>query len=374
MGFLNHNHEEKHMALMFQRLAHNFAKNGYYPTDTETTKRILNALSPCDSGTMRIVDPCSGEGVILAECKHHLGDRAISYGIEYNEERAWHGKQILDHCIHSDIHDCAMSARSFSAMILNPPYGDMVSDKSDFTAKRDRLEKMFYRMTNGLLQYGGIMVLIVPYYVLDKEYCTWIARHFSNVKAFMAPVQQFKQLVVFGVKQRVTDTDVGIRDRLLAIGKGDIQADELPEDWADEPYTIPAITPGEFKFHSVRLDARQLADVLNKQPSLWKQLSLVFRYDEVRHRPPLRQLSTWHLALALAAGQIFGVVKSADGRTYVIKGDTYKAKSVTEQVETNNKGIVTATVRTHTDRFVPTIRALDFTPDSATYGCCLTIQ
>ena len=34
------------MALMFQRIARNFMQNGYYPTDSETTERILNALSP----------------------------------------------------------------------------------------------------------------------------------------------------------------------------------------------------------------------------------------------------------------------------------------------------------------------------------------
>ncbi len=363
------------MALMFQRLARNYAKNGYYPTDTETTQRILNALSPSDTGQMRIMDPCCGEGVILAETQHHLGDQAVSYGIEYNEERAWHGKQLLTHCIHSDIHDCVVSARSFGLLVLNPPYGDTVKDKTDFNSKRDRLEKIFFRMSNSWLQFGGIMVLIIPYYALDKEYSTWIARHFSQVKAFMAPEQQFKQLVVFGIKRRVTDTDVAVRDRLIAIGSGKIEAEVLPEQWMDEPYVVPATnTRNEFKFHSVSIDQRQLQDVLENHPSLWDHLGLVFRYQEATHRPPLRRLSEWHLALALAAGQIFGVIKSDDGRTYVIKGNTFKTKKVTEEVETNSRNEVVAVKRIHTDRFVPTIRAIDFTKGSPTYGHCLIIQ
>ncbi|MEG7018866.1 class I SAM-dependent methyltransferase, partial [Pseudomonas aeruginosa] len=36
------------MALMFPRLARNFAKNGYYPTDEPTLERALNALMPSD--------------------------------------------------------------------------------------------------------------------------------------------------------------------------------------------------------------------------------------------------------------------------------------------------------------------------------------
>ncbi|HCF0184274.1 TPA: class I SAM-dependent methyltransferase, partial [Pseudomonas aeruginosa] len=54
------------MALMFPRLARNFAKNGYYPTDEPTLERALNALMPSD-GPMCILDPCAGEGVAIAE-------------------------------------------------------------------------------------------------------------------------------------------------------------------------------------------------------------------------------------------------------------------------------------------------------------------
>ena len=60
------------MALMFPRLARNYAKDGYFPTDNDTLQRVLNALSP-SLGEMRIIDPFAGEGVAIAECKHHLG-------------------------------------------------------------------------------------------------------------------------------------------------------------------------------------------------------------------------------------------------------------------------------------------------------------
>ena len=40
------------MALIFQRIAHNYAKNDRYPTDGETTQRMLNALVACETGTV----------------------------------------------------------------------------------------------------------------------------------------------------------------------------------------------------------------------------------------------------------------------------------------------------------------------------------
>ncbi|PMR73989.1 hypothetical protein C1H69_15055 [Billgrantia endophytica] len=39
------------MALMFPRLARNFIKNGYFPTDEPTLERCLNALVPAGPAT-----------------------------------------------------------------------------------------------------------------------------------------------------------------------------------------------------------------------------------------------------------------------------------------------------------------------------------
>jgi len=364
------------MALMFQRLAQNYAKNGYFPTDSDTTARILNAIKPSESGLMRIIDPCCGEGVILAECKHYLGnDNTVAYGIEYNSERAWHSKKIIDHCVHSDINDVVMGARSFSFMLLNPPYGDMISDKSDPSSKRTRMEIDFYRRTHGLLQYGGIIALILPHYALTKEYATMITRHFSNVKVFAAPEQRFKQIVIFGIKERSAEPNKKMRDHLMTIGTGDLKPDVIPKEWPDEQkYLVPAVINKHIKFYAVRVDKRQLADVISQVPTLWDQMGLMFRYDGTAHRPPLCKPYDWHLAIMLAAGQISGVVKSNDDRIWVIKGDTFKDKSVKEEVEHNSKGEISGSKRICTDRFVPTIRAWDFTHNSETFGMSMIIK
>jgi hypothetical protein len=66
-------------------------------------------------------------------------------------------------------------------------------------------------------------------------------------------------------------------------------------------------------------------------------------------------------------------VDAEDGRTYLIKGSTYKDKEVSVQHETDAKGNVSET-RILTDRFVPVIRAIDFTAGSMTFGDVLTIR
>ncbi len=374
-------------ALVFPRLANNFIKNGYYPTDDETISRALSALGAAQEGDsqIRILDPCAGEGVALAECKHHLGkDRTVAYGIEYDTERAWHAKTVLDHCAHADFNSCMVSYGSFGLLWLNPPYGDMLRDHEGnganglFKESRPRLEKHFYQRTHGLLQVGGVIVLILPSTSYDNQLSGWVAAHFREVQVFRAATDQFKQTVLFGVKQKSNGTiDSALRQRLLAIGVGDVVLDELPETWLDMPYIVPAITDGrrQFKFAAHNLDTAQLQQELGRYEStLQQQFTGLFQQAAAQaNRRPLRQMTEWHTALALAAGQVGGVVRSDDGRIYLIKGSTHKEKRTETRIHENLDGSQTEE-RIDTDVFVPVIRALDFTPNSQTFGDVLMIR
>jgi len=117
------------MALMFDRLARNFAKAGYFPTDAVTLERALQALAPAESGCMRLLDPCAGEGIALAEAAHHLGREACEcFAVEYDAQRAEHARTLTDRCLRSDVMDCMISRQSFGLLWLNPPYGDLSKD------------------------------------------------------------------------------------------------------------------------------------------------------------------------------------------------------------------------------------------------------
>ena len=116
------------MALMFPRLARNFIRNGYFPTDEPTLERALSALAP-SPGSMSILDPCAGEGVAIAEAAHALGREQVqAFAVEYDAERARHARQLVDRCIHGDLMDTLISRQSFGLLWLNPPYGDLSKD------------------------------------------------------------------------------------------------------------------------------------------------------------------------------------------------------------------------------------------------------
>jgi len=370
------------MALMFQRIARNYAKNGYYPTDSVTIERILNTLRPCKEGLMRVIDTCSGEGTALAECKHYLGfDSVEAFAVEYDRERATQSKKLLDRCIQGDFQDTVITPRSFGLLWLNPPYGDLVTDKAQSgtqseTKGKKRLEKIFFQQSIRLLQYGGVLVLIVPHYSLDRELRKWIAAGFEQVRVFLSPEQTFKQAIVLGIRKRTNAHDEKSRQVLsdLETFCESEHKPEIPDVWKDDIYTVPANIQQEIRFNATTIDTVQLAEEINKYPCLWDQFELHFKQGQGRQRRPLMALSDWHLALALAAGEVSGVVQSNDGlKTYVIKGDTFKDKKHHVEIKEESKGEFSE-VTSSIDVFVPTIKALDFTENSPTFGQILTIK
>ena len=380
------------MALMFQRLAQNFIKKGFYPTDEGTINGILKLLKAPKQGHIRLLDPCCGEGSALAEVAHALNHNNIScetYGIEIDNERAWHSKSILNRVIHGDLEDCIIGKRQFSLMFFNPPYGDLVSDQVGYSEKsqgRARLEKSFYQKTIQLLQFGGIGITIIPFYTLDKQLSGWIARHYTDIQVYKAAVDQFKQIVIMGKRCRSTDIDTqAVQDQkniLLSIGQGDVEPQVLPrvdppllgnENLMFRQYCVPAVLDNRINFQYVKMDPKQLQDEITNQTVLWERFDLLFRNIMVKKRQPLRQLTDWHMALMLAAGHVNGIVTSEDGsKTFVIKGDTHKKKDVKVTHNEKEDGSVSE-IRTATDKFVPVIRAFDFTPGE-NYGSIVTIQ
>ena len=366
------------MALIFQRLARNFIKNGYFPTDEATLTGILSAMD-IGGATLRILDPCCGEGTALAEVKQHLtncGAAVQALGVEFDAERAWHAKELLDTVAHSDVADVFVTARSVGLLFLNPPYGHTVADRAGTSerARGDRLEKVFSRKAFPWLKFGGVLALIVPHYVLDAEFAELIARGFGRVQVFMAPEQRFQQCVILGVKRRSDRPDPQVAALLEAVGRGELP-ETLPEVWTEEPYLVPGIAEGaEFALRALRLDAVQLDAELDRLAghTLWPRFPAMFSTAQTPNRPPLRAMSRWHLALALAAGQIGGVIRSRTGRTLLIKGDTFKEKDTHVEYEERRDGTVSET-RILTDRFVPVIRAIDLTPGPG-YGDIVTIS
>lgn len=364
--------------LMHPRVANNHADNGYFPTDDATLAGIAARLD-IGGGDIRIFDPCCGTGAALAKLSEHLsacGSLCRSFGVELDAERAADASAVLGHVVRADIENCLMQPKTVGLLFLNPPYGYANRDQLSSESGR-RLEQVFLDRTMHALQEGGILVLIVPVQSLSESFTREIASRFTELRMYRAAVDTYKQVVIFGIKPRLR-ADIGrsLAKRQQAVLMQPENALPIRETAADCCYEVPPSPEKPFRPISFKVEAAGLAGELATLGSqtLWPHFGQWFAEAlSPDKRRPLCALGQWHAALALAAGQVSGIVTAVDGRRLLVKGSTYKTKVTTAEEQYGDDGNITVTT-TALDRFVPSIRAIDLTVGSDGFGDVLTIK
>lgn len=363
------------MAVMHPRVAHNYLKDGYYPTDEATLSEIANQLS-FKAGCQRLLDPCCGEGKALAqlviEADEHPQSELHTYGVELDTERAALASQCLDTVLRSNAFDTLIGTGSQSVLFLNPPYGDTVTDQVE-KQKRDmaRLEVQFTQRMLPTLKRDGVLALVVPFPSLTPAFSRYLAMRLHQVQVFNASTDRFKQVVIMGRKadRRCSQYQVErtrTADGLMAVGEGK----PIPTHLATQTtFDVAPVNDTPFRFEMVRPDSKQLEQAFEKHGGLWPTFDTAFNLTRHRSVPrPLRKLSPWHLSLSLAAGQIAGKVVSNDGtRTLLVKGGTQKVQRSVTTVDEHQ------TITTKIDQFQPLIRAIELTPGEQ-FGQIVVIQ
>jgi 23S rRNA G2445 N2-methylase RlmL len=111
----------------------------------------------------------------------------IGSGIEFNAERAANAKTLLDHVVHADFNDCTVSSSQFNLLWLNPPYGDRITDlvvRDQDLRGRDRWEKYFLNRSLPMLSFGGLLIYIIPHYVIDRHLAKQLTRCLDSISVY----------------------------------------------------------------------------------------------------------------------------------------------------------------------------------------------
>jgi tRNA1(Val) A37 N6-methylase TrmN6 len=363
------------MAVMHPRIAHNYLKDGYYPTDEATLTLIASRLS-FKAGVQRLLDPCCGQGDALRFLATHINGQKQSqlhtYGVELDHDRAVRAAIQLDTVLRSNAFDTMIGAGSQSLLFLNPPYGDTVTDQVE-RQQRDmaRLEVQFTQRMLPTLKRDGVFALVVPFPSLTPTFSRYLTMRLHQVHVFNASTNRFKQVVIIGRKADRRGTQYQVErtrtaEGLMAIGEGN----PIPAHLAIQTtFEVTPVNDTPFRFEMVRPDSKQLEQAFEKHGGLWPTFETAFNLNRHHSVPrPLRKLSPWHLSLSLAAGQIAGKVVSNDGtRTLLVKGGTQKVQRSVTTVDEHQ------TITTKIDQFQPLIRAIELTPGEQ-FGQIVVIQ
>lgn len=365
---------------MFSRVAHNFAKKGFYPTDNDTMQRIVNFIGVDAPGKMRIFDPCAGEGAALAELKHHLqgfGNEIESYGVEIDKVRAEIARERIDHVVKSDFMHCTVELNEFDLMLFNPPYGDLIGDHARMAAGEKRLEKLFFRRTVGHLRNGGLSVMILPYYVLDKQFAERIARAFDDLQIYKAVDPTYKQVVIFGKRVRNHNPKSNVVNAVINAKASFEELEVIPVQ--AEPYQlVPAKSYKEtIKFQTIRLSKELIEEEMQAHDNmLWGDFTNIFKTSNTAVPAPLTEMKPWHSAMAIISGVVSGLVENESGERLLIKGACRKA--IKKSQATNEHGSEDNPVIEHisreTEQYHAEIYAINLTAKSSDYGDVIRIR
>jgi len=129
----------------------NYAKQGYYRTDDQTTLHIFPWLHCAESSKLNIYDPCCGEGIVLSDLAVHLTNQSAqvtTYGVELDQNRAQTSRNILDHVRHTSHNAMTINRESFGMIFLNPPYGETSKNEN---GDKERFTHQFFQRNIGYL-------------------------------------------------------------------------------------------------------------------------------------------------------------------------------------------------------------------------------
>ena len=326
------------------------AKAGFYPTPESVVSLLKTKIS--FEKDARALDPCCGYGNTLSRL---ASTGAITYGVELDHQRATKAKSQLFKAVWGDaLTEARVSTQSFGLLYLNPPYDTAIN--SDDNSDR-RLEHQFLRTYIRTLQIGGILVFVIPYYVM-RHCAKTLARHFKlQVVGFPdEDFHTFKQCIVFGEKKVAVTEGTAKENQEMLEGL----AAMTPEEFQFTIWPLDSMAPIEIpkadkpvNFRVDRLDPLEAIPVINKAGILQDVLKELIPTKNNNIRP-LTSLANGHLALMLAGGYMNGAIEK-DGRQLVIKGVIKKTEKII-QVRENETGGGSITTK---DQYIPTVKVID---------------
>lgn len=290
------------------------SKAGYYPTPVAVARLIGSCL--VSDGRPYLLDPCCGPGTALEEVNvsMHSRGRAVTHGVELEDERAVEAENTLEMVLRGDSLKAKVRG-SYGALYLNPPY-----DQAD----GKRLELTFLWHWLRALTPEGVLVYVVPEKYLS-EYEATLTAQFETLSIYRFPGEHydaFKQVVVFGVK----------RPHTAAPGRLPEVAGDLSQGCCR--YVVP-----ESKSAPQLLLGGQDPELLvgeARTKGCWRRAwDLLSPPDPQTFRPPL-PLRKGHVALMMASGLLNNTLVEADERRLLVRGRVYK--QVVSYDEEDDKG------------------------------------
>lgn len=323
----------------FSRTVDNFANKGQYFTCPLHSKAIGKLLRFPD-GPVSILEPSIGDGSAL---KAFLNGRQASvFGVELDNGiyNAHVEKGEFDYLLNADfLSGITVSNNAFSLVFANPPYGD-----SEY---KERYESLFMKRIYNYLKPMGLMVLIIPYYLFEKDKS--FARKFSKrfelqavYKFHEREFQKYKQIVLIGRKRSKPSDENDLEANCLNEKVLDIEnLDLLPMDGNDNTIAVNTSSPDSITtFQSYNINEKELETVV-RSSGLIEKLNLIGRIQTEKNLSPPIPPKVGHLYLLGTTGFTSGCIGSEEnGTLHLQRGKVTSKEIITTECSDENMKVL----------------------------------
>ena len=281
------------------------------PTIAGLARLFDNIEKLRDLAPIRLIDPCAGEGdalrtladAIRTEYADRTGRRPAkklveTYGIELDTERARRARKNLKRAAQTDYFNALVTPGAFSLMLLNPPY--------DYDADYKRLEQRFLVRATHLLADRGVLIYMVPRYVLSAS-AKFLARNYSDFRVWQEEgnpdAERFNQVMLLAVRNAnpPNGSENGQRIEDFAQGKLDIIGEDVR-------YDLVAAEKEVDRFTALRVDYSDVLEEISRTGfetrAEWRDMTNPPANDVVE---PLMPPRVGHMGLIMSGGGVGGL-------------------------------------------------------------------
>jgi predicted RNA methylase len=336
------------------------AKAGFYPTPESQVALILHHLE--FEGPARLFDPCAGEGLALGQIQASAAPGSVSYGIEIDRARAEVARRTLDRVVACGYESARVAPASMQCLFLNPPYDQRHAQGG----LASRSELYFLRDLSKYVAPNGILVFVVPRYVLGKDLVQALLNRYTDLAMYRfedGEYDVFAQVVVFGRRrdrllksnQDLTPTERQVANEMVAVHKNA----SLPIPilgTGNKTWHVPEATDLQepILFRGALLDETELLqDLATSEVFRIAENLLMSSADGTQLKRPLLPFRRTHLATLIAAGALDGAIGVGADRHLVV-GITRKRvlREITED-ERGNEVVL------DTEQYVTVVRTVE---------------
>lgn len=301
--------------------------------DTADKRPHINGVEPSVGNAVAYYEVLSGaiEREIKSNVSHDIKDMydyvkhnldITSYATEINtksyEELA--EKNIIEHLVREDfLTGMKITSKCFSFCFSNPPYGKN-------PLKDERLELSFLFKISGSLKTDGVLVYVIPEYVLNDT-CfirEWISR-FDTFGMYRFPervYKQFKQCVIIGIKKRAVFTRKNDKEVFMSTYE---KMQDIDMNYSGTRVKVPTGLEKDVRMYTTFVEDPDKNIKAVSQSSVFKNIALEQKpYRDINIGQPIVGLSNGCIQILSITGCGQGKAGSIEKRNLHLQRGTVK--------------------------------------------------